>query len=884
MKTNTFRFLICLCLTASLLSSFLIPVLAETSEKEKTLYIGDEDRFLRFAENCRMDSYSRDLTVTLGRDLDLTGVDFPGIPLFLGIFEGNHHKISGISLTADGSNLGLFRFLEEGSLVKNLTVSGVVTPEGSRLNLGGIAGTNRGTIKNCRFDGTVSGADRIGGIAGVNTLTGIIENCRILGSVSGDHFIGGAAGENNGVIRDCVNCARINTEARENTVNVKSISIETITGTESPSTVTDAGGIAGTSVGVIRNCINRGDVGYLHMGYNIGGIAGSQIGYIDSCQNYGTIYGRKEVGGIAGQFEPISRIEYQIDTLEILEEQLSAASSLLNRAAYNAQSSMGAVESGITDMIYDSQDARDALHQLNPQNHPDKDTLIAAHNTVKSCIQDMYDTLEEVGEEAGSAAGQLSSDLRAVSAQMGAMGRTIREANEHMGITLTDVSDLDTEEDSSGKISNSRNNASVSGDLNTGGIAGSIAYEKDLDPEEDLKISGDRSMNVTGSLRAVILGCENQGTVSAKKLHAGGIIGFMSMGLVKNCVNTGILNAEKAQYVGGIAGNSRGYIRNCSVKCELSGSTCIGGIAGSGTIATDCLSMVNIRKGSEKLGAILGIQEASQSEEITVPVADNLYMSLGTDPGAIDGLSFEGLAEPMAPDKFQNLPNLPETFRQAKLLFLKEDGSQEKRLELPIGDLFHPKDVPEVPEKQGCMGVWEGLDNYIGQRVYFDLVFSPLYTPHRITISSPQARENGRPVLLAEGVFPEIQEIHLEEQTIPKISNTEVLEAWTLPQFSMDKNTELHFCQPENTDIQQLKILVCREGGVWEETEASISGRHLIFSVKPGDQAFCVAVMPDYSETVYVIGGLVLVLLLILIKYIRSCRKGRTVRKGVSAK
>ncbi len=35
--------------------------------------------------------------------------------------------------------------------------------------------------------------------------------------------------------------------------------------------------------------MNRGTVGYQHMGYNVGGIAGSQTGYIEGCVNYGTV-------------------------------------------------------------------------------------------------------------------------------------------------------------------------------------------------------------------------------------------------------------------------------------------------------------------------------------------------------------------------------------------------------------------------------------------------------------------------------------------------------------------------------------------------------------------------------------------------------------------
>ena len=55
--------------------------------------------------------------------------------------------------------------------------------------------------------------------------------------------------------------------------------------------------ICGTGTGVIRKCENHGAVGYPKLGFNVGGIAGSYIGFITDCVNYAVIAGRKDVGG-----------------------------------------------------------------------------------------------------------------------------------------------------------------------------------------------------------------------------------------------------------------------------------------------------------------------------------------------------------------------------------------------------------------------------------------------------------------------------------------------------------------------------------------------------------------------------------------------------------
>ena len=298
--------LLCLLLVLSLPVTALAEEAKDTdeaaaAEEGTTLRILRQKQFLDFAENCRLDSYSRNLSVVLLADIDLTGVDFAGIPIFCGNFDGNGHTVSGLSITRDGSNMGLFRYVDASALIQNLTVSGEIIPDGSRSAVGGIAGHNAGKIQNCFFDGTVSGSDDVGGIAGINAITGIVDGCHSKGVITGDHRVGGIVGNNLGVIRSCNNRSAVNTTAEENQVKLSDISFDTITGSESVSTVTDIGGIAGTSSGVIRQSKNRGNVGYQHMGYNVGGIAGTQTGYLYKCENFAQVYGRKEVGGIVGQ-------------------------------------------------------------------------------------------------------------------------------------------------------------------------------------------------------------------------------------------------------------------------------------------------------------------------------------------------------------------------------------------------------------------------------------------------------------------------------------------------------------------------------------------------------------------------------------------------------
>ena len=370
------RVFLSILLLAAMLGSLMLPSLAVEEEKEAEpapviLHIRSVDDFMRFSKKCVRDIYSQNLIVYLDTDLDLSDQDFNGVPTFSGTLEGQRHSITGLNLTEKGSQQGLFRYLTKTAVIKDLTVKGNVLPEGSRQEIGGIAGSNSGIIRDCHFEGESAGSESVGGLVGINRVSGILEACTASGAVHGVHFVGGLAGKNLGTIRGCKNQARINHLEEYNTIKpntLQQVTVDTdlIRGKESAVTVTDLGGIAGTSSGVIRDCVNHAEVGYPRMGYNIGGIAGSQQGYLKDCKNYGRINGRKEVSGIVGQLEPVVDIDYSEDTLQILRGQLDATSALANRASYNIQSGAEGVRSDIQNIHSYAGDALEAVDILIP--------------------------------------------------------------------------------------------------------------------------------------------------------------------------------------------------------------------------------------------------------------------------------------------------------------------------------------------------------------------------------------------------------------------------------------------------------------------------------------------------------------------------------------
>lgn len=825
-----------------LLCLVLSPFQAQAAEM-KVFRIDSAEDLLTLAESCRLDSYSIGLLVTLTNDIDLSGIAFSGIPSFSGSFDGGSHTISGLSVSGEGSVQGLFRYVTEGALVEDLHVQGTITPTGSAAIIGGIAGHNAGVLSGCSFSGIVSGVETVGGIAGINALTGIIQECTTGGTVHGAHFVGGLAGQNSGVIRNCKNAADVNTTLEQNQINLEDITLDAITGTETAAAVTDIGGVCGASSGVIRKCVNTGNIGYPKVGYNIGGIVGSNSGYVADCTNAGVVQGRKDVGGIAGQLEPAVSMLFEEDALQTLEGQMQTMSGIADATASHVQGAANDLKTQIDALDREIGNVQGALDALLPDSNnpqpPDADTIQAAKNVLSGSMTAISGILNSAGSRAESSVNIISQDLNALSGQMSAISQTLSTAKENLGGSIQDVSDADTDADTTAKLYSCKNTASVSGDWNVGGIAGVVGLESDLDPESDLVLTGNLSASFDLSFRAVIRSCDNRGAVAGSKQYIGGIAGRASMGLLKDCVTGSAVDAPAAEYVGGIAGQSSSYIRGCMARCSVTAESYAGGIAGSGVTVTDCYSLV-LLSGGEKTGAILGDAEDRSAIE------NNYYLCVGSDPGAIDGISYALHAYGLDAESFFALDGIPADFDHVHVSFRFEDGTT-KTIILPYGFTLNPSHIPELPAKTGYESTWEGSAT-LTDPMYFDTSFTAVYTAHITVLPSDLLSPEGHPRMLAQGDFLQGQAL-----TLTIAEDAEALSAWTvsLPESSMSMTFRL---LPPDAASGQAVILQLQRNGEWEDVSYTTDGSYLVFTPEGDFQALRLLPAPnDYS--MYILAG-----------------------------
>jgi uncharacterized repeat protein (TIGR02543 family) len=206
-------------------------------------------------------------------------VYYPDTVSFRGVFDGNGKTITGLTINRPETDcVGLFGIVGEKGVIRNLTLKDVRVM--GKDSVGGIAGTNRNTILNCKAIGSVTGNQNVGGVAGTS---GHLTDCFAAVTVTGTHSTGGLVGF-------LSNATILNSTANG---SVKG-------------GWTDTGGLVGSNdSGIIASCSATGSVS--GDSQNIGGLVGHNGGYrvsrrekIINCFATGPVTGRLDAGGLVG--------------------------------------------------------------------------------------------------------------------------------------------------------------------------------------------------------------------------------------------------------------------------------------------------------------------------------------------------------------------------------------------------------------------------------------------------------------------------------------------------------------------------------------------------------------------------------------------------------
>lgn len=832
---------------------------------EDAIYLSNAEDIVVLAENCVFDTWSVGKTVVLNNDIDMSDVEFMGIPTFGGAFYGQGYTISGVYMEQDASVVGFFRYLQKDAVVDNLKIEAEIEPEGTSKIVGGFVGNNAGTIKNCVFTGSVNGKEQIGGIAGLNRAMGIIENCIVNGEVYGNHYIGGIVGKNKGVIRQCTNQAKVNTTSSQNTIGLSldgGMDVSSLTSKESMDSATNIGGIAGTSSGVIRECINQEKVGYTKMGYNVGGIVGSQNGYLVDCINYADVDGSNGVGGIVGQFKPNIVLDFGTNPMNTMSSSMNSMMSSMEKIVDKMEGMDSASLEDSVNFDDDAKNIEDALEAIknagkNEDGEVDEDALNAALNDLSASFEKAYDdTSAEAG--VGEEATNVSDEMENMMKQMENIMNSVSSMSS-MSMEIKDVSRKDTEKNTIAKAYNCVNYGKVAGETYVAGIAGIANTENIIDMEEDIETRGEIGMDSSAEMRLVIRECKNYGTVGANKECVGGIVGYMSIGAVFNGYNVGNVDALSADCVGGIAGNCETVIFESYSKCAISGADYVGGIAGYAVEVLDSYAVVDIAAATEFAGTVIGGTENLPDIDKDL-IEGNFYYIVGKDIGGIDGVSYEGVTDKITLEDYLALENLDDMFKTVSVRFVAED-QDDIVMTVGLGKSIDYEDIPTLTVAETDMYDWV-LEKPVTYEVLamgeeeeiiyasdarlsnllFDQTYEASFERKNMVSQSEQKTEDNKSIVLAIGAFEKNTTVELKDVLAGEavVSGDDVFENWEVL-ISNRGIEKLHYRIPAGKDAEALRLYIKNNTGSWEERDFTVEGSFMIFDFTAGDSGFALA-------------------------------------------
>ena len=800
----------------------------------------------------------------LPADIDVSGSDFKGISYFAGTFDGGSHIISGFNVDYKGSDFGFFRYIAESGFITNLNISGSINVTGSQKNIGGIAGVNKGVINESSFSGKVNASTATGAIAGYNHENAKIVSCTSDADILATNQTGGIAGVNDGLISSCTSKSRVNTQELDTTLDIGGVDVGTLNLTQNVIDRNDMGGIAGESTGIISDCVNYGKIGFAHTGYNVGGIAGKQSGKVITCSNEGEIYGRKDVGGIVGQAEPDIESEYLNDRVDDVQSSIDIINSTLNNMSSSMNNASSDVKSYTENIIDQYKELLDKLQDKLNGNNDNDEKIEDFVDDISKDIENstVADDIHGVADTVDSEIRTIADSIERISAQIKNIGNTVTETMDVVTSDddyIEDISSADSAQNSDGVIAKSVNRGAVHGDINAGGIAGTMNVEYDVDPEYDLDITETTNVRLRSTVSDVVIYCINYGEVNSKKDCAGGIVGLQELGLVYGSEGYGTVKSETGNYAGGIAGNSASAITDSYSLCNVESEDYTGGICGKGYTMQNCISIPAILGDGEAKGSLAGIIE-SDGEVSTNIFVNDIY-------GGIDDINYSGKADSASYEAVMAMENIPDGFRRVTLVF-KADGNVIDTKNIAYNANLGVSELPSIPDKDGYYAQWP--ENIVSKPILQNTVVEAEYHVWIESVAGDIASQNDKPLFIAEGKFYDDNKITLSKCDTDNLSgDIEYSYAWKMRGTDVkDKGTKTcHFYIKNTSGSSEVWYRDNADSG-WVKADAKEHGSYMTAEI-PYEADFAVIHKESSNMIYYICGGAaacIIVLAVIIIK------------------
>lgn len=437
-----------------------------------------------------------------------------------------------------------------------------------------------------------------------------------------------------------------------------------------------------------------------------------------------------------------------------------------------------------------------------------------------------------------------------------------------------DISEEDIDASTDGKVERAVNNGIVRGDVNVGGIAGSMAIDEE-DPEGNAAGSIDRSFGSRYLTKCVINRCVNNGQVVAKKNGAGGIAGYMNLGIVANSEGYGRVESTEGEYIGGICGESNALVKSCYALTSLDGAQYVGGIAGSGSKIQDCYAMVLIGEDAIHKGAIAGwiFTKEDERTDYQKDISNNYFVS--SSLSGLDLVSYAGVAQPVTYKEILETVGLPIEFRHLKITFVTEDRVV-KEMEVKYGTPLSGVTFPETPKVAGSYGKWPDVSDQIMEaNMTLEAEYNDTITtlPSTETVLVTEAGEPKKPYAYIDGFYTDEAKLQVsvsewtadqakEEGVRPADTSTVYEVRISNADLGAEAVSKLRLYRP----YEEIKaVFVKTEDGEWQEISYLEYGQYIQVEMQGEEAEYCIVSEESNSTRILVAAGVVFVLLILLV-------------------
>ena len=273
--------------------------------------ISSKDELVALADYVNAGNDTTGMTFVLGADIDLSSIS-NWTPIgnfykkFKGVFDGNGHIISNLTINRSANDQGLFGRATAGASLQNVGLEHCKVT--GAKNTGGVVGVLSGYVANCYISADIQGTQNVGGIIGVDAGDSVsnISNCYAEGSVTATSSqAGGIIGfETKSNITNCYAKNSIKGTSYVGGIAGR-VQYYTIENCKATGAVTGTGDyvgglVGGTSSSSVINCSASGKV--VSTGSYVGGLVGQLSGVsIKNSYATGDVLGADYVGGLVGK-------------------------------------------------------------------------------------------------------------------------------------------------------------------------------------------------------------------------------------------------------------------------------------------------------------------------------------------------------------------------------------------------------------------------------------------------------------------------------------------------------------------------------------------------------------------------------------------------------